>query len=281
MVITKLIGGLGNQMFQYAAGRALAKKLNTQLKLDTSWFKKISSGITQRDYELDCFKIQSTFAKQSDLLYFHLFKKLPFVAPNYFKEKSVNYDDRIRSIRKKSVFLEGYWQSEKYFKDYKKTIRKDFTFICNLNIKGKELLKQIKKSNSVSIHVRRGDYITNKNASKFHGVCDLKYYYESIKVITNKIKNPVFYVFSDDINWCKSNLKITYPSIYVDGNKKDWEDLFLMSNCKHNIVANSSFSWWGGWLNDNSNKVVIAPKRWFVGVETKIEDRFPSDWELL
>jgi len=139
--------------------------------------------------------------------------------------------------------------------------------------------QKIKEKNSVSLHIRRGDYLTMQKAIDTIGVCPLDYYDKAIREITRKIKNPTFFIFSDDINWVKENLKTNSPTIFVSGGKlKDYEELILMSKCKHNIIANSSFSWWGAWLNNNPNKIVIAPKKWFKDTSKNTRDLIPESW---
>ena len=133
---------------------------------------------------------------------------------------------------------------------------------------------------SVCIHIRRGDYVEDIITNQFHGVCNLDYYYRSIEYIASKIKNPYFFVFSDDPLWVKQNLILKYPCDYIDQNfgKKDYEDMRVISKCKHNIIANSSFSWWGAWLNINPNKIVIAPKNWFKSKAINTKDLIPESW---
>jgi hypothetical protein len=171
-------------------------------------------------------------------------------------------------------YLEGFWQSEKYFSTIKEEILDIFYFDALFNDKFKLTIKQITNPESVALHVRRGDYLTNKN----HLVLDLEYYEKAIKYLTIKLKNPKIFIFTDDIDWCKLNLKINLPYHYIHGNK-DWEELKLMTLCNHFIIANSTFSWWGAYLNKSLLKIVICPKIWFPESNYKnIEDIFIQNW---
>jgi hypothetical protein len=247
VITIKLKGGLGNQMFQYAFGRNLSYQQKIALRLDKSflnrpiWQKII--GITPRKYELNEFNIKAKLTET----------------------KSKNY-------------LEDYWQNEKYFKNIRNILLKDFT-LKKESSDFKKLAKNIFQTNSVSIHIRRGDYAKSWKTKKYHGLISLNYYQKAYKIIIKKVDNPAFFVFSDDTNWVKKNLKINHPIIYVSCFNKltNAEELILMSICKHNIIANSSFSWWGAWLNKNSSKIVIAPKRWFAE-KNDYEDIVPQDW---
>lgn len=275
MIIIKLLGGLGNQMFQYAAGKSLANKLETSLFLDLSFYNQIFDKNTERKYELNYFnlKVSKLSNFQNKIINWGANKNI-FV--NKYNEKNINFDKNFFTL-KGNLVLNGYFQSEKYFHNIEKLVRKDFGFRNKINKKAKKLLKKIKATNSVSLHIRRGDYLTNKAARKTHGVCSTTYYKKAAEKITTMINRVVFYVFSDDIDWCRNNLKFINNIVFVENNK-NWEDLKLMSICKHNIIANSSFSWWAAWLNKNKKKVVIAPKKWFLKNEVKIEDRFPRKW---
>ena len=159
-------------------------------------------------------------------------------------------------------------------------IKNDFTVKSKLNGKNKELLQKIKKSNSIAIHIRRGDYVTNSIVNKVHGTCGIDYYNNAVNLMIRKINDPVFFIFSDDIKWTKDNIKTDFPTIYVshNGPNKGYEDMRLMTQCKHFIIANSSFCWWGAWLSRNKKKIVIAPKRWFKVEGKNSSDIVPEKW---
>ena len=201
---------------------------------------------------------------------------------SYVKEKYFHFDPDILSVPNNS-YLEGYWASEKYFQDISDVIRKEFILKNTPDAINKAMMKRISSCNSISIHVRRNDYVEDKKTNDFHGVCGLEYYNKAVSMIGKKIKNPTFFVFSDDPEWCKINLRLDFPTDYVTHNlgKKDYEDMRLMSACKHNIIANSSFSWWGAWLNNNSNKIVVAPKKWFADASTNTADLVPKQWSRI
>jgi len=294
MIITQLIGGLGNQMFQYAAGRSLALLHNTELRLDISKFKKIK-GITPREYSLSPFTIKETFASDEDLqrVKIHSFRLQNFFVElycaftgnssiTYKKEPHFHFDPDFFTLPD-NIYLEGYWQSEKYFKSIEDIIRQEFTLREEPDATNTSMAEKILKSNAISIHVRRGDYIENQVTFNHHGVCSSEYYHTAIEFVANKSFNPHFYIFSDDPLWVKQNLVVNYPHTYVTHNQsiKDSSDLWLLSLCKHHIIANSSFSWWGAWLSTNPEKMVIAPKKWVNNPNMETRDLIPESWHMI
>jgi len=284
------MGGLGNQMFQYAFGRQLAIDRNTNLGIDLSWFDEYADVDTLRFYELDCFNIQEHFINRSDfvmrawdekttpkrLAYLYT-KALRKPKLRIYLQEGHNFKDQVLRLPN-NTYIEGWWQSEKFFKPIRPVLLDDFSFKEPPSGNNKKILEQIKKSPAVSLHVRRGDYVFNAHANKFHGLKGLDYYQAALKHITKKLAKPTLFVFSDDLDWCKQNLKLDARMIFVEGNKKGSEDMRLMMHCQHNITANSSFSWWAAWLNKNPDKIVIAPKQWFnePGVDTS--DVIPESW---
>lgn len=286
MIIVHLIGGLGNQMFQYAVGRRLAHHHNTDLFLDVTGF----ASYALRKYELGVFRINATITPP-DML-----KRVPFLQKDiirlgirkrfagetvfqYIKEKIPDFQEEILSLPD-NIYLEGYWQSEKYFSEIVDILRKEFLFVNSPSAINQELLKKIKGCNSVSLHIRRGDYVSNPKTKETHGVLGIDYYMRALYLMEEKVKDPQIFVFSDDIPWVRENLKTDLPLHFIDYNgvEKNYEDLRLMSNCKHHIIANSSFSWWGAWLNQNQEKIVIAPKRWFNDQSIDSKDLIPNEW---
>jgi hypothetical protein len=291
MIIVRLLGGLGNQMFQYAAGRNLALTNNTELKLDITGYEK-QTGITLRKYMLHVFNIQEKLASKSEInklkknsLIWKFVRKInPYFKNNsYIEEKCFHFDPNILDMSD-NIYLNGSWQSEKYFSDISDIIRREFTFKNNLNKINNQILTTINGVNSVSLHIRRGDYVSNPVASQILGVLSLDYYNNALAFITKKVKDAQVFVFSDDIVWAKKNLKTTLPISFIDHHKENMvphEDLMLMSCCKHHIIANSSFGWWGAWLSDNPQKIVVAPKRWFNNPNLNTKDLIPQDWITL
>lgn len=290
-VITRLNGGLGNQMFQYAAGRALADRLGVPLKVDLSEF----DTYLLRRFELDKFDIGAGIATPEETANFIInpsrfqrsygrlailmgfgFNRIAFM------EKKFSYDDTFEKIRH-PMYLNGYWQSEKYFKSAEDKLRKEFSLADRLGEASQKVLDRILQCPAVSLHIRRGDYITNPSAALVHGVCSLEYYYSAIGHIAAHVDRPLFFVFSDDPQWAKDNLKISHPVEFVEANGQDRgaEDMWLMKSCKHHIIANSSFSWWAAWLNDRLDKIVIAPRIWFLDKKIDTKDLISEQWHKI
>lgn len=287
MIIIKLIGGLGNQLFQYAAGRLLAEKLGCPLKLDVTGYKN-QSGLTPRYYELGVFNIKESFANIEDINLLKnkkrsFFQKLFGIKKiYYYSEKNFGFNEEFLNLTK-NTYLNGYWQSEKYFLEISDILRKEFSFKNPPDRETKNLLNQIKHINSVSLHIRRGDYVSDSQTKAAHYVDLEEYYKKAVNYIMENSNNPHFYIFSDDPQWVKDNFIKDFDYTIIDFNPTDkgYEDLRLMSTCKHNIIANSSFSWWGAWLNNNPEKIVIAPSKWFNISEYNTKDLIPESWIIL
>jgi hypothetical protein len=288
MVAVIISGGLGNQMFQYACVKALAHRLNVPFFLDISSFEKDIPNVDKRTFELDLFpNIKPAFLKTFKTSGFYQptrwdnrLKKI-FGRPigSVLHENTHSFNESILTV-KPPVLLQGYWQTEKYFQDIGDLIRKDFEFppLPETDV-NKSLLDEIRQSESVAVHVRRGDYITYETTHNFHGVCSISYYENAIRYIKDKYPDSHFYFFSDEPEWVQSNLmKENIDGKVISFNKEanSWKDMLLMSNCKHNIIANSSFSWWSAWLNQHPHKKVIAPSRWF-----KTDDPFFEPNEIV
>lgn len=292
MICVELNGGLGNQMFQYACGRSLAYSHQTELVLDLRRLKYNNKLFTSRAYELEIFKISAREINEEELrrlksltyrffntLHIKLFQKGIRTA-SYFVENTLSYDTKIELVSN-NCYLSGYWQSPIYFQSIEKIIRDEFSFPSALNQSNRDLMDAIQSSNSVSLHIRRSDFVNNSNHS-IHGVCSLEYYQKAIEIIANRVEHPVFFIFSDDIEWSRQNLPLSYNMTFVIGNsgQNSYIDMQLMSFCKNNIIANSSFSWWGAWLNNSPNKIVVAPKIWFLKKELndQTKDLIPKSW---
>jgi len=294
MIIVKLKGGLGNQMFQYAAGKALALRNKTELKFDLSWFEKQIDNIP-RAYELGIFPFKQNFVDTETLRNMFWFmnqviftkiirnilsKILPYRIQKMRVERHFQFDREV-FLARGNIYLDGYWQSEKYFLDAKKDILCDFTFPLFVDVQNQKVSHMIQNTHSVSVHVRRSDYISLANVSAhLGGICTLDYYQKALSLILEKVPDAEFFFFSDDIEWVKENLGKELKSYYIDWNKdmKSYRDIQLMSLCQHNIIANSSFSWWGAWLNQNPNKIVIAPDKWFNDTNIDTRDLLPDSW---
>jgi hypothetical protein len=257
MIITKLQGGLANQLFQWAYGKSLSEKYNTPLYLDLSSYTQ-QIGNTSREYSLVKFP-NLNVNLPSDKLVLTNVKKLQ----DNFTYNEIKYDDSV------DYYLDGYWQSEKYFKEFESVIKEELK--PNQDILDKLNKTPFINKNVVSMHIRRTDYTTSNG---YHPVQTIDYYKRGLEVIGDY---DYIFVFSDDIKWCKENLNFD-NMIFIEG-LDDVEDLWLMSMCKHNIIANSSFSWWGAWLNSNPDKKVIAPSNWFgERANLNTSDIIPSEW---
>lgn len=282
MIVLILKDGLGNQLFQYAAAKSLAAKLNTTLKLDTQSFQKNKL----RQYALSNFQIDELFVSPLERILFRLKNAysrffnsigLKIRAFRYF-ERELAYDPGFLKLPD-NICVEGYWQTEKNFLSISTLIRQQFQVRGEPDTVNAACITKMRLVQSVSLHVRRGDYVTDQTTNSIHGVCSLDYYQQAIAFIKSKVENPYFFIFSDDMAWVKQNLEIEgSPVEFITHNgSKDYEDLRLMYSCKHNIIANSSFSWWGAWLNSNPGKLVTAPANWFKSTRVN-PDLLPQSW---
>ncbi|MEK7680644.1 MAG: alpha-1,2-fucosyltransferase [Patescibacteria group bacterium] len=292
MIAVKLIGGLGNQMFQYACARRLAVKRGVKLKLDLTFLlhRLPRQNFTFRNYGLGVFNINENFTFLSKIAF--RFNNLAFIA-SFIISRLVNFfypgyrieevdpkcfEPRILNLRNRA-YLSGVWAHEKYFSDVDDTIRRDFSFKEPLEGKNIELASMINSCDSVFIHVRRGDHIQgDQNKPAVAEKRDLRYCQEACDYILKKMQKPVFFIFSDDPNWVKEKLMMP-QCVVVDSNtgKNSYLDMRLMSLCKHSIISSSTFSWWAAWLNANPKKIVIAPKQWnnFIKYD---HDFFTKNW---
>lgn len=288
MIVVYLKGGLGNQMFQYAVGRQLAHTHNTELKMDISAYNYDGP----LEYALGPFNVNTTFATEDEIArlkevkasgfekFVHgLLHKSEMRSESFVRFNKAHFNPDILR-QPNNVYIEGYYNSEKYFIQIEQVIRDEFSFKEPPDGKNKEVADMIAECNAVSLHIRRGDYVADSTKHTSHGFCGLEYYSRSIEMLLEKVDEPTFFVFSDSADWCRENLKIDQKVVYVDHNDMDTchEDMRLMSLCRHNIIANSTFSWWGAWLNDNPEKIVFTPKNWFVRPDKDCSDIVPSGW---
>jgi hypothetical protein len=293
VIVVKLAGGMGNQMFQYAAGRYLSEKHQTALKLDLRFLldRTPRMDFSYRDYDLDLFSVQGDIAKSDEIVEFGKYRKVKRVLhffqqkinpnlPVYVRENPCQFDPRFFKIPA-HAYIEGYWQSEKYFKQIEPIIRREFVFRDAFDEKGIDMARRISAVNAVCLNVRRGDYVSNPIASQHHGVCELNYFTNAVSIIASKVPNPHFFIFSDDFEWCRSNMHLDYPCTIVGdeyGGRKFGQKLHLMTKCKHFIIPNSSFGWWAAWLNTSSDKLVIAPARWCREISSETKGILPAEW---
>ncbi len=290
MIISNIMGGLGNQMFQYAMGRALSLKLETDYYVDVSDF---SRHRIHQGFELDrIFNISCAIARDVDVrrllgwrqsaLLRRIFNKLPVRLSNstFIREPHFQYWHGSQDLPR-DCYLSGYWQSAKYFEAFESTIRNDFAFMSPLSEMNSVVAEAIYLSNAISLHVRRGDY-TSKNSSAKHGLCSPSYYETAMEYMLQHTPKPHFFVFSDDVEWVKENISFDFPHTFVTHNTgaNSFNDMRLMSMCQSHITANSSFSWWGAWLNPRKTKIVVSPKAWFAD-NTVSDDLIPPNWMRL
>lgn len=289
MIVVQLTGGLGNQLFQYSAAKALSLHHKVPLKLDISSFyrNELPDLEVPRNFELNNFPaIKDNIITTEELkTIFILTEKkniLNKLKPAYkkpiYEEPHFHYDKNFFKSKSK-VLLKGGWQSEKYFGAYKTELKKILQLDKSLIINVIEQGEIIKTQNSVSIHVRRGDYLRKQIILEWHGVMEQEYYKNAFDLLSSKISNIKVYYFTDDPEWVSQNLVPIFSGEIISlRTKSHYEDLYLMSQCKHNIIANSSFSWWGAWLNAHTNNIVIAPNKWFGNGPSDTQDLLPDGW---
>lgn len=303
MKVVNLKGGLGNQFFQYAFGKSLEKETGATVKYDTTWFENVT-GYDHGILYLDFFETEYEVADKKEIESMYPLDRLgkniaerlsritPFVSQllfGYFKEIGLHenvilkskpyqfkYSPKVYSTGKNSYF-DGYWQTTQYVDKVSDILIKEFRLTDSLSEQSEVVNKEINKSESVSIHIRRGDYTKNNHT------LPVDYYKKSVEEIESRIEDPQYYIFSDDINWVRNNLKINGNCTYIDHNGAEtaYEDLILMSSCNHNIIANSTFSWWGAWLNQHRSAIVLAPEIWLGWGNTDDMDILPNAWETV
>ena len=293
MLIVNLIGGLGNQMFQYAFGRSLSAGRSIPVAFDITELldRSPKTDFTYREYELHIFAGQPRIASPSDLrpfahqptsLFDRAFRKVLRKATDSQRYQEAAYFVYEPNVWQTSpnTYFDGYWQNEKYFHPHEVLIRQDFMFQAPPQGKNEELARLICGTNSIGVHVRRGDYVNNQQINGVHGACSPAYYQEAVCLIASQVPDAQLYVFSDEPEWVKQHLHFEYPVTYVSHNtgKNSFEDMRLMSLCQHNIIANSSFSWWGAWLNSNPAKIIVAPRQWMQLDSVDSTDLTPATW---
>lgn len=281
MIISRIYGGLGNQLFQYAAAKALAHHRGTELKLDVTLFENYHL----RTFDLAQLRIPLSIASPSEIAALKANTTMQRIkarltissAKRFYKEPHFHFDPVFFTLSG-NVYLQGYFQSKKYFASIQDIVRQEFSLEHLVSESVKRMAESLRQQTSVAIHIRRGDY-KNPEAAKMHGILPVSYYQKAIEVTREKSPSVRFYLFSDDPVAAKDALNLPEAET-VSGkiSKTHFEDLYLMSHCQHNIIANSSFSWWAAWLNNNPNKTVIAPKAWFNDGPKDTEDLLPESW---
>ena len=290
-VFARIEGGLGNQFFQYAAARSLADKLQCELMLDLR-------GIAEngdRPYQLDLYRARVEIAGPDQLALLpqwrssrigRLWQAMSFLLPAVFHAPvflphGFAYDARIEKLRR-PVYMVGYWQTERYFAWNRNRLIQDLVLRADQDTNA-VWLQKIDACNSVSLHVRRGDYINSSSAAQIHGTCDLGYYRRAIEDLMRREPNIEVFVFSDEPQWALSNLHLPVPMHVVDANppEQGYLDIELMRRCRHHVLANSSFSWWGAWLCEYPGQIVFAPTQWFANPGFNTNDVVPARWHRL
>lgn len=283
MITMMICGGLGNQMFQYACGKALAIRNNTELFLDLSWYEEAKD---RRKFQLDIwntdFKIchDNKWLRLKKTTKWQRFKSRMLDNIRVVREKNMQFDKEILDLRG-DVYLTGFFQSEAYFSDIEDRLRKDFTLRDDLSASTECWADKIRSStNPVSLHVRRGDYVSVPANISMFKMIPVQYYEKAVSYLKNILGEINVFVFTNDQEWVKNNISFDVPTFFVEENDEDngYMDMYLMSLCHHNIIANSTFSWWGAWLNVNSEKKVISPSLWFNTDELNNNDIIPKSW---
>lgn len=284
MVAFQACGGLGNQLFQYAFARALADRNGSVTVADPSWYLFGHTG-TKREFELLKYPVTARFPTQDELNHILMMLMRPAEAqtqPMPFtlvrERESFKYDPAVYESPENSYFV-GYWQAPKYFDSIRERLLVEFSPVAEMSPADKAISDQIADSNSIAIHVRRGDYVTWLAATQFHGTCSVEYYHKAFDILRERIGTPKLFIFSDDTAWTRENLRFDAETVYVDHNGPEnaFQDLRLMSLCRHFIIANSTFSWWGAWLGTYAGKLVCAPSRWCAN-DPQPANLLPDDW---
>lgn len=284
-IVVGLSGGLGNQMFQYAAGRSLAVRLGVPLTLDLSWF----GGRVDRQFALAPFRIEATLRTQCSYLPLHgralvsRFSRrwLPrIMGVPVWREPHFHYSSDFAELSE-AVYLDGYWQSERYFMGMRPQVLEEFALREPLPPSCAKYLDEINACDAICVHVRRGDYLSNPIAAKTHGICNVDYYQAGVAELCQGLAKPHCFIFSDDPAWVRASLAFDCPVSVVDvnGPHEAHFDLMLMAACRHFLIANSSLSWWGAWLGSQAGKKVIAPSRWFLTADKNTQDLLPASWK--
>ncbi|MBP9152448.1 MAG: alpha-1,2-fucosyltransferase [Flavobacteriales bacterium] len=293
MIITRIFQGLGNQLFQYAFGRAMAMRNDTVLKIDKRFFlapEVTMNGVTYaRKFELDRYNLELTEASDFEIAVFKgqeipklinriQWKLSPKLRPKVIKEDLSKFSPELNSL-KGNLYLDGYFTSEEFFKDYASTIRKEVTLKSEMNLVNREWAAKIANCNSVCISLRRTDFLANPT----HNVCSTDYYLNGLNKVQELLGRDIeVFIWSDDNKWTVENFKPPYPCHYMSHNFPDFhEDLRLMTHCKHHVIPNSTFSWWAAWLGEHEGQIVVAPKRWLNSTDVEYNHVVPDRWHKI
>jgi hypothetical protein len=288
MIVVRLKGGMGNQLFQYAFGKRVAAQLGTEVQFDlSSLLDRSKKDMVFRNYDLDIFHVAAPFLQSPDYLQFIYKLKSSSVGRwqrrraekgrTYIRETQFHVLPELIASPKDNALYDGWWQSERYFEAIGEELRKDLQFKDDLLEESKTLSKQIQSTNAICLNVRRTDFLKTPDLN----TTNLDYFLKAAEYIAERIEQPHFFVFSDDMAWCEKNIQLPHPTVYVGHEhkgRKFGNYLRLMSQCDHFIIPNSSFAWWAIWLNGNRKKIVVAPKHWFANSVYDTSDLVLQDW---
>lgn len=286
MIATHLFGGLGNQLFQFGTGLALAERRGVELRLDARYFdvpRADALCIHHFGHRTPDIERKRLPAMRHAGLLPYIRDKVQGTDWKVYRESTLGFDPAVMDLPD-GTYLKGYWQTSRYFADYADLVRNHLQIVTPPTPENVAVMKSQDKTFAVSLHVRRGDYVSNAKFNATHGTCDLDYYARAAHHIADLVDEDVtFYAFSDEPDWVSENLKLPFKMEIVSHNGVDlnYEDIRLMSRCRHHIIANSSFSWWGAWLNGDPDKTVIAPRQWFADPSMQDHDLVPEDWVTL
>lgn len=292
-IYSYLQGGLGNQLFQYAIARALSAHYQVDFTLDRSWFDMPPEGVTPREFQLDLLNIQKIvvksipFPKKPNRLHQFLqtiFSNKPFI---YYQKSAFDFNSTLLNLHNganRDIYLSGYWQGFGYIENIHPVLQEEFDLRSDIDVHYQPFLQQIMNSESVMLHLRRGDYVHSPSAAQFHGALSLDYYQNAMQAIKAIQPDAHFFVFSDDLPWARANLPTGIPLTFIENSLSEdaaVQELQLMRNCKHHIIANSSLSWWGAWLKTNADGTVFAPNRWVNNANINLNKLLPPNWQRL
>jgi len=292
-IIAQLQGGLGNQLFQYATGRALAFQKQATLLLDHSWYTQTYDDVTPRELLLSelntkgsliSFQPKIRRPKRIQRIAQTFWPINPFI---FVEQAPYRFDPHLNkspAFKQQNLYLMGYWQSYKYFESIKAILQSEISPKKAIDTHYQSYLQKIQSTTSAMVHVRRGDYVNLASAAKVHGFIGLDYYLEGMKLLLGKNPETHFFVFSDDIDWAKENLPYPERTTFVQSiNSSDAviQELELMTHCQNHLIANSSLSWWAAWLSKNPNGVILCPKKWMNDTSLDLNDLLPPSWQRI
>ena len=288
MIIAALNSGFANQMFQFACARAVSLKKGYEFGMEGTWLDRdpLRSLELPRHFGLERFLLsEKALGTQIRARIGFFGRRLNrYRYPDAFglqlyQEPHFTFDKNVFNVSDDTL-LRGYWQTEKYFNEFADVIRQDFQFASTPSGRNADLIAELAETHSIALHVRRGDYVADPLVAKNHGVCPPVYYERALDLLNRKIDAYRLFVFSDDPDWVRANMQFDSSATYVSWNRgaDSFEDMRLMSHCSHNVIANSSFSWWAAWLNANPQKLVVAPQRWFGSLAHDTSDLVPPQW---